>query len=296
MTEEGSSGKRKRENRGGHGKRVSLKEDEGKSLFGNYTGYKRRRTGRDSDVDRRIELFKREWFAGKDVVDLGCNDGAVLIEIASKHSIKSGIGVEIDEKLILRGRDLLREEVSKFKPGNTATRGAYDAEVQKMKDWVPLSFRLAGVKGKPTNGSIDGEGYPFNITFVCEDMLNESAVYLMDDSCDVVLLLSVTKWIQLHGGDKALKSLFHRIFRGLREGGILILEPQPFHSYKRKIKLHSHLRENYSRIRLKPEKFVNYLTKKVGFESSQVVRDREEGEGLQFNRAIYLLRKGKSAH
>ncbi|KAJ8904582.1 hypothetical protein NDN08_001100 [Rhodosorus marinus] len=296
MTEEGSSGKRKPEKRGGRGKRVSLKEDEEKRLFGNYSGYKRRRTGRDSDVDRRIELFKREWFAGKDVVDLGCNDGAVLIEIASKHSIKSGIGVEIDEKLILRGRDALRKEVSKRKPRNTTTRGAYDAEVEKMKGWVPLSFRLAGMKAKPTSDSIDGEGYPFNITFVCEDILNERAGYLPEDSCDVVLLLSVTKWIQLHGGDKALKSLFHRIFRGLREGGILILEPQPFHSYKRKIKLHSHLRENYSRIRLKPEKFVNYLKKKVGFESSQVVRDREEGGGHQFNRAIYLLRKGKSAH
>ena len=82
---------------------------------------------------------------------------------------------------------------------------------------------------------------------------------------DVVFCLSTIKWIQLHhgapplmhslstciltiaintllpirsliptGGDAGVKLVFAKVFRTLTEGGLFILEPQPWSSYRKK--------------------------------------------------------------
>ena len=51
---------------------------------------------------------------------------------------------------------------------------------------------------------------------------------------DFIMCLSVTKWIQLNWGDAGVKNLFKRIFLSLHPGGKLLLEPQPWKSYKKK--------------------------------------------------------------
>ena len=51
--------------------------------------------------------------------------------------------------------------------------------------------------------------------------------------------MNVTKWIHLTFGDEGIKKLFENIGNKLHEGGILILESQPWKSYKKKLNLHS---------------------------------------------------------
>lgn len=39
--------------------------------------------GQGMDEDPRLKVFKREWFQGKDCLDIGCNSGIITIQIGN---------------------------------------------------------------------------------------------------------------------------------------------------------------------------------------------------------------------
>ena len=67
--------------------------------------------------------------------------------------------------------------------------------------------------------------------------MSDSALENQLPEFDVILALSLTKWIHLNWGDEGIKRFFRKVYLHLRPGGKFIVEPQPFSSYARKKKV-----------------------------------------------------------
>ncbi|KAG8172575.1 hypothetical protein JTE90_027508, partial [Oedothorax gibbosus] len=125
-----------------------------------------------------------------------------------------------------------------------------------------------------------------NYVLPSDEIVNEQEEYF-----DTILCMSLTKWIHLNWGDTGIKRLFKRAYNQLRPGGHLLLEAQTYQSYAKKKKITEDVFKNYSQIKLYPEKFNEYLLKKVGFETCELV-DRPDHSAEGFRRPIYLFTKG----
>lgn len=108
---------------------------------------------------------------------------------------------------------------------------------------------------------------------------------------DVILCLSVTKWLHLNWGDAGLKQAFRRMYAQLKPGGKLILEPQSWRSYKNKKTLTETIYNNYNSIEFFPEKFTQYLlSSEVGFAKSEIMgHPNHPSKGFQ--RSIQIFTK-----
>uniref|UniRef100_A0A803NT51 RNA methyltransferase n=1 Tax=Cannabis sativa TaxID=3483 RepID=A0A803NT51_CANSA len=83
-------------------KEVEQKKKKHKEIFpyGNYRNYYGYRLGQDIEEDPRLKVMKKEWFEGKDCLDVGCNNGIITIQIAKKFHCQSILGVDIDSNRI----------------------------------------------------------------------------------------------------------------------------------------------------------------------------------------------------
>eukprot|EP00928_Gymnodinium_smaydae_P031903 TRINITY_DN23263_c0_g1_i1.p2 TRINITY_DN23263_c0_g1~~TRINITY_DN23263_c0_g1_i1.p2 ORF type:complete len:161 (+),score=40.55 TRINITY_DN23263_c0_g1_i1:124-606(+) len=106
---------------------------------------------------------------------------------------------------------------------------------------------------------------------------------------DVILCLSVTKWVHFAHGDEGVRRLFRRLWRRLRPGGLLVLEPQEWSSYKKKRHLTREIRETVAAIELRPESFASEL-EAFGFESCGVAAPPADAP-KNFRRSVRLFRR-----
>ncbi|MPC27082.1 7SK snRNA methylphosphate capping enzyme [Portunus trituberculatus] len=191
--------------------------------FGNYNKYYGYRNP-DQTPDVRLEYLKREWFDGREVLDIGCNIGHVTLTVARDFNPKRVVGIDIDKKLVNIAQKNIKHYLRKG-----------DAEEANF----PKSMRLLYGPLRPPVQADGFRSFPHNVKFVHGNYVLESDELLetVRPEFDLVLCLSITKWIHLNWGDAGLKRFFRRIFYNLRPGGRLVLEPQAWPSYNKRRKL-----------------------------------------------------------
>lgn len=82
-----------------------------KFQYGNYNKYYGYRNPSKSE-DPRVHFLRREWFEGKDVLDLGCNLGHLTLYIAKMHRPARILGLDIDGALVDAARKNIRHYLS----------------------------------------------------------------------------------------------------------------------------------------------------------------------------------------
>ncbi|GFH24336.1 putative RNA methyltransferase bin3 [Haematococcus lacustris] len=50
--------------------------------------------------DPRLACMREEWFAGRHLLDIGCNEGLITLALATRFGCASATGVDIDRQLV----------------------------------------------------------------------------------------------------------------------------------------------------------------------------------------------------
>merc|ERR1712062_588767 len=125
--------------------------------------------------------------------------------------------------------------------GDTTTTATPDSQTAASASaTAPAASESAGLAG--------GD-FPGNCFFKCEDFVNSAHGNVK--KYDVIMCMSVTKWVHLNWGDEGVTSLFRKCFDMLVPGGRFILEPQRWRSYKKKRNISEATRHHFGTIKLR---------------------------------------------
>uniref|UniRef100_A0A0D9XAC2 RNA methyltransferase n=1 Tax=Leersia perrieri TaxID=77586 RepID=A0A0D9XAC2_9ORYZ len=270
---------------GGEGGQGTKRKRKEVFIYGNYRNYYGYRIDRNVDEDPRLKIFKREWFESKDCLDIGCNQGLVTIGLALKFKCQSILGVDIDSGLIESANWNLRRisRLDKVPLENTKVHKSADSLPENIPQRVAAEISNGDISD--TNHHDIFEVISFRRENFVECASNSSEQY------DTIVCLSVTKWIHLNWGDDGIINLFVKIWRLLRPGGVFIMEPQPWTSYRRNRLVSEVAKENFNTIQIYPDKFREILLDKIGFRSVDVVTDKLVGAVTGFDRPIEVYHK-----
>ncbi|XP_042483076.1 probable RNA methyltransferase At5g51130 isoform X1 [Macadamia integrifolia] len=261
------------------------------AIFGNYRNYYGYRT-RDLEEDPRLMLLKKEWFEGKDCLDIGCNQGLITISIAKKFFCQSICGIDIDSHLVESAYWNLRRiaKMDKVSCGSSkANRSKLSEVVNGLEHSITESLNVETVNlVRYLNPSQEPKLFDV-VSFRKENFV--SSWHNCSEAYDTILCLSVTKWVHLNWGDDGLITLFAKIWRLLRPGGILLLEAQNWKSYKSNYRVSEIATFNFHNILLPPSVFQDILLDKIGFRTVENITASLPGGTGGFNRPIFVFCK-----
>jgi len=248
---------------------------------GNYHNYYAKRS--PSSPDPRLALLPRGFFVGKRVLDVGCNEGYVTLEIAQHSAASEVLGVDLDQELVRRARERRAVVWSLQEPalhnanlpqpsGSDSDDSDFERPTNgsarrkgKGSTYFPQSMPyMFGPFAVPPPPASHAPQFPHNINF---KHCNYAISSLPEDAegWDRILLLSILKWIHLNTLDQGLLAFFHKCFAALRPGGGLVLELQAWEGYRQAARGNARLKENLKRLQLRPEGFESLLLGEVGF-------------------------------
>jgi len=127
--------------------------------------------------------------------------------------------------------------------------------------------------------------FPHNVAFITTDWIKAGCAY-DSEGYDIVLALSITKWVHLNDGDDGIRAFFSKIHSVLRTGGKLVLEIQPWNTYGKAKRMHPKLKENGSKLQIRPEAFSTILTE-MGFGDETLLGTPGDG-GFQRPVSLYI--------
>lgn len=250
--------------------------------YGNYNKYYGYRNP-DQAPDARLNYLSASWFEGKEVLDIGCNIGHITLTVARDYSPKRCVGIDIDKKLI----NIAQKNIKHY-----MRQGGVDEAN------FPKSMRALYGPLKPPVMTDGSRSFPYNTKFVHANYVLESDELLetVRPEFDIILCLSISKWVHLNFGDDGLKRFFRRAYANLKPGGKFILEPQAWSSYNKRRKLTARIFENYKKIRLFPEKFKDFLLHDVGFiKCEKLPTPQHTARGFQRPIIVYTKRSSESS-
>lgn len=261
-------------------------------IYGNYRYYYGYRIDKNSKQDPRLLAFKREWFEGKDCLDIGCNQGLITIQIANTFSCRNILGIDIDSGLIQCAKQNLWK-ISQKEIANKKVSSEYKSDVFNGQHGFQKNVSLLSLEEKSESSE---SAYPSNGHNLRKKVLFRTENFVEDlgsdvEKYDTVLCLSVSKWIHLNWGDDGLITFFVKVWRILRPDGIFLLEPQPWESYQKNNRVSEVARTNFRNILFTPDVFQEMLLDKIGFRYVENVTEKLPDTVAGFERPIFAFTK-----
>ncbi|SPJ11173.1 bicoid-interacting protein BIN3, putative [Plasmodium sp. DRC-Itaito] len=253
-----------------------------------------------------INKFHKDIFKEKVILDIGCNCGIVCFLLSLIFECNVVNAIDIDNNIINKNIKLLRLFIDFIFIYNSqrhmldlflSNKDISKMEINMFKNIYSLYEKLKGSKNYDNkmnniyNKNIltdindlntcdinNFRYFPLNIYFLCSDIFNNKFKNL-NNTYDIILALSVIKWIHLNNGDEQLILFFDRVYFMLKKNGYFILE----YSKEKKYKLRKIQKKYY-----KKSISLNY----THFDDIAQGKYNNKSRMLPVNRFFFFTKKG----